>query len=87
MLASFNQWWSRPQRTRDRVGAVVIGLLGGFWVALLGRIWFGSMPVSFTALGYWIAGGMVVGALLGMIFPKFVSIVMYPFALLGIGSN
>jgi len=45
------------------------------------------MPVSFTELGYWAVGGIVVGIILGLLFPRVVSVVLYPFAFLGIGSN
>ena len=74
-------------RVRDRVGAVVIGMIGGFWLGLLVRVFFGPMPVSFTALAFWAVGGVIVGAILGVIFPRVVSVILYPFAFLGIGSN
>lgn len=87
MLTSFNQWWRRPLRTRDRVGAVAIGVIGGFWVALLGRLILGPMPVSFSVLAFWAIWGVVAGAVLGVIFPRIISVILYPFAFLGIGSN
>lgn len=86
-MTSFNQWWRRPLRTRDKVGAVFIGAIGGFWVGLLGRLFLGPMPVSFTELGNWAAGGIVAGIMLGVLFPRVVSVVLYPLAFLGIGSN
>lgn len=87
MLTSFNQWWRRPLRTRDKIGAVLIGAIGGFWVSFLGRLFVASMPVSLTELGYWAVGGIIAGIILGLLFPRVVSVVLYPFALLGIGSN
>jgi len=69
------------------VGAVLIGAIGGFWVSLLGRLFFGPMPVSLTALAYWAIGGVIVGVILGIIFPRVVSVVLYPFSFLGIGSS
>ena len=87
MLTSFNQWWRRPLRTRDKVGAIFIGAIGAFWVSFLGRLFLGPMPVSFSELGYWAAGGIVVGIILGVLFPRVVSVVLYPFVFLGIGSN
>ena len=45
------------------------------------------MPVSLTELGYWAVGGIIAGIILGLLFPRVVSVVLYPFALLGIGSN
>ena len=87
MLTSFNQWWRRPLRKRDRVGAVAIGAIGGFWVGLLGRLMLGSMPVSLSTLGYWAIGSVVVGVVLGVLFPRVVSVVLYPFSFLGVGGS
>lgn len=87
MLTSFNQWWRRPLRRRDRIGAVAIGAIGGFWVGLLGRLMLGPMPVSLATLGYWAIGSIVVGIILGVIFPRAVSVVLYPFSFLGVGSG
>ena len=87
MITSFHQWWRRPLRTRDKIGAVFIGAIGGFWVGLLGRLFLGSMPVSITTLIYWGVGGIIVGIILGIIFPRAISIILYPFAFLGISGN
>lgn len=66
---------------------MVIGAVGGFWVSVLGRLLFGPMPVSFTVLVYWAIGGIIAGTILGAIFPRVVSVILYPFSLLGIGSS
>lgn len=84
---SLSSWINRPLKPADRVWAVIIGVIGGFWLGLIVRLAFGPMPVSFHVLGYWIAGGMVVGGVLGAFFPRVVSIALYPFTLLGFGSN
>ena len=87
MITSFNQWWQRPLRTRDKIGAVFIGAIGGFWISLLGRLMLGQMPVSFSVLLYWAIGGIIIGIILGALFPRTVSVLLYPFALLGIGGG
>jgi hypothetical protein len=84
---SIREWINRPMRPADRLWAIIIGLIGGFWLGLIVRLSFGPMPVSFQVLGYWIIGGMIVGGVLGYLFPRVVSIILYPFTLLGIGSN
>jgi hypothetical protein len=74
-------------RTRDRVGAVVIGLIGGFWVGLPGRLILGPIPASFPVLAFWAVGGIVVGAVFGDVVPRVVTVVLYPFAFFGIGGR
>lgn len=72
-------------RTRDRVGAFFIGGFGGLWVGLLGRLMFGPMPVAFSVVGYWALGGAIVCALLGVVHPRVVTVLLYPFSMLGFG--
>ena len=87
MLRAFNEWWRQPLRTVDRVGAMGIGAFGGVWIGVLGRMFLGPMPVAFSTLGYWALGSIIVGAVLGIFFPRVVRVVLYPFALFGVGSN
>lgn len=81
--AAVKQWWRRPLRRRDKVAAVVIGAFVGFWFGLLGRLMLGPMPVSVTTLLWWAAGGIVTGVILGVRFPRAVTILLGPFAMLG----
>jgi hypothetical protein len=43
------------------------------------------MPVSLSVLGWWAAGSAAVGVVLGVLFPKAVSCVCFPFSTLGGG--
>ena len=70
-------------RTRDRVAAVFIGIFGGFWIGFLGRLMLVPMPVDFVDLGLWAIGGMITGAVLGVIFPRAVSVALFPFSIFG----
>ena len=70
-----------------RISALVIGVLGGFWLFLLLRGFFGVMPVSFSVLGYWALSGAVICGLLGYKFPRVVTIVLFPFSVCGIGGT
>ena len=87
MITKFRVWWNRPLQTKDRLVAVFIGAIGGFWVCVLGRLIIGPMPVAFTTLGNRAIGGMIVGVILGIIFPKPVTVLLFPFSIFGIGSN
>jgi len=63
-----------------------VGAVAGLWVAVLGRLFFGDMPVSFATLAGVAVIGAVCGVVLGAAFPKVVLILGFPFASLGVGS-
>jgi hypothetical protein len=62
------------------VVAVLIGAFGCFWVAVIGRLVFISGPVDLLVLGYWAVGGAIVGAVLGLLFPRVITVILYPVA-------
>ena len=86
-MSSFNEYWNRPVTYATRAKGALIGSVGGFWIFLLGRLMFGPMPISLTVLGYWIIAGIITGIILGIIFPRIISLALYPFTLLGIGGS
>jgi EamA domain-containing membrane protein RarD len=63
-----------------------VGALAGLWIAVLGRVFLGDMPVSFSALAEIAMIGAGCGVALGASFPKIVLILGFPFASLGVGS-
>jgi hypothetical protein len=63
-----------------------VGALAGLWVAVLGRLFIGDMPVSFSALAEFAMIGAGCGVVLGAAFPKIVLILGFPFASLGVSS-
>jgi hypothetical protein len=84
---SFAEWWRAPATAADRIWGFIFGGLGGFWVGLLGRLFFGSMPVSFAIAAQWALGTALALALVGIALPKTVSCVCFPFALFGPGGS
>ena len=56
-------------------------------VGLLGRLFLGSMPVSFAELAYLAIGGMIGGMVFGILFPRVVTVVLYPVVFFGSGCN
>jgi len=84
--ADFKVWWHRPPTPRDRVLGAFVGALAGLWVAVLGRLFLGDMPVAFSALAEFAMIGAGCGLVLGAAFPKIVLILGFPFASLGVGS-
>ena len=87
MIRSFRDWWRRPLRPRDRVGAVLIGSLGGLWAVVLGRLFLGPMPAPLATVAYWGIGGLMIGAFLGIAFPRATSVVFFPFSMFGISGS
>jgi len=81
----FRSWWQAPATTKDRVLGATIGGIGGFWIGVLGRIILGPLPVSASILGWWAAGGVTVGVVLGVLFPKVMGCVCFPFSTSGGG--
>ncbi len=83
MLQRFFIWYRAPATRKDRIRAAIIGALGGFWIGLLGRILLGSLPVSFSVAGWWAMGSAATGLVLGLLFPKTVTCICYPFSIFG----
>ena len=81
----FRSWWQAPATTKDRVLGATIGAIGCFWLGVLGRIIFGPLPASVSVLGWWAAGSAAIGVVLGVLFPKVVSCVCFPFSKFGGG--
>ena len=85
MLERFRTWWRAPITRRDRVNGFGVGLFAGFWIGFLGRIMVGASTASLgTILAWGLAGAIVVG-LVGSVFPKLVTVALFPFAVIGTG--
>jgi hypothetical protein len=82
----FARWWQAPATRRDRLMGALVGGLGCFWIGLLGRLALGPLPVPLATLGGWALGAMLAGILLGICFPKSVSVLCFPFSSFGGGS-
>jgi hypothetical protein len=64
-----------------------VGALGGLWIGLLGRVFFGPLPVSGHVILLWAVGGAVVGFVFGIVAPKVTTIVCFPFSTFGSGAG
>jgi hypothetical protein len=83
---NFARWWHAPVTRRDRTIGAIIGGMGCFWIGILGRLALGPLPVSPSTLGWWALGSILLGVMLGIRFPKIVSVVCFPFSSFGGGS-
>lgn len=84
-LQAFRVWWHKPATPKDRFLGAMVGGFGCFWIGVLGRLLIGPMPVTFSTLVAWAVGSLFVGVVLGVLFPKSVSVVCFPFATFGGG--
>ena len=87
MILRLKAWLTKTTAPKDRSRAAIIGFFGGIWVGLLGRLIFGAMPVSFSEVGLYALGVAMVCCLLGIVFPKIVSVLLFPFSIFGIGGS
>jgi hypothetical protein len=84
--AQFLRWWHAPATSRDRLLGALVGALGCFWIGVLGRVIVGPLPVSLQELGWWAIGSVAAGVALGLLFPKAMACICFPFAMSGGGS-
>ncbi|MBA3595353.1 MAG: hypothetical protein M3Q12_03100 [Pseudomonadota bacterium] len=83
---NYVRWRHAPATRRDRTIGAAIGGMGCFWIGILGRLALSPLPVSMSALAWWALGSVLLGVMLGIIFPKIVSVVCLPFSSFGGGS-
>jgi hypothetical protein len=83
---NYVRWRHAPVTRRDRTIGAFIGGMGCFWIGVLGRLALGPLPVSPSTLGWWALGSILLGVMLGIRFPKIVSVVCFPFSSFGGGN-
>ncbi len=87
LINDFKTWWATPTKTADRIKAMVIGSIAGFWIGLILPFAIIDGGVSFTTIGYSILAGIVIMGILGLIIPKWITVIFYPFAFMNIGAS
>jgi len=83
----FLEWWNAPIKTKDRITSATLSFFAGFWIADLGRIFFGELPVSIKIIALYAVAGAFIGMIFGILFPKVMRCIAYPFAFFGVGSG
>ncbi len=79
-------WWKAPIRAKDRILGAVVGTLGGFWIGVIAWLMFGVVPAPLAAVIPWVIVAMAIAIILGIVFPKPVTVLLFPFSMFGIGS-
>ena len=85
--AQFQVWWRRPTSPIERLGAFLLGAWAGLWLGVIGRLVLGAMPIPLEELFWFAAGTAIALAVLGLVFPKYVTCIAYPFSFLGITGS
>jgi len=83
-LKKYKDWWSAPVNLKSRVYSAILSGMAGFWIAALGRITLGTLPVSLSVIGWFALSGIAIGILFGALFPKTMRLIAFPFAFWGI---
>ena len=85
MLDRFRTWWGKPIQRKDRFLGYFVGSFGGFWIGALGRIFIGEAPAPILTILLWGLISSVVFGFLGVLFPKHVTAILFPFSTFGVG--
>ena len=83
---TFSKWWQAPITSRDRVLGAFVGGIAGFWIGALGRIALGATPVSFGEVAVYALAAATCCAAIGVVFPKPVTIALFPLSIFGGGN-
>lgn len=86
-VRAFSGWWRAPASRRDRILGAFVGALGGFWIGVLLSAVLLPTPLSFSTLGLAGLASAVAGLVLGIAFPKFTTLVCFPFSVFGMGGG
>lgn len=82
----FKQWWQAPNTTKDRVMGASVGGIGFFWIGVIGRLFFGTLPAPISTIGLWAFGCAILGIAFGLVFPKLTACLLFPFTTIGVGT-
>ena len=81
-MARFKSWWRAPATAKDRLLGAVVGAFAGFWLGLLS---LAALALSSLQPVQFICIVVAVCALAGVLFPKVITVVLFPFGVIGGG--
>ena len=87
----FKRWFAAPARWWERVLAALASAVVGAILGLVARLLWADLPLLpldelLRTILIWSGGGALTGVLLGLLFPKTMLCVVYPFSLLEAGD-
>jgi len=77
------RWWRTPVTAADRIGGVMFGVIGFFFIGGIARALLGARPVSFDILAQWGIVFSGAGLIIGIRFPKIATCLLAPLLLIG----
>jgi hypothetical protein len=78
-----SRWWHAPTTLKDRTRGATIGAFAAFWIGALGRVAVANASVSVAEVAAWGLAGAILGVVIGAVFPKSVTCVLFPIASFG----
>ena len=87
LVNDFKIWWAKPTKAADRIKAMMIGWMAGFWIGLITPFVIIEGAVPITTTGYSILAGILILGVLGLIIPKWIIAIFFPLAYIGIGPS
>ena len=85
-IQTLREWWQSPVTIKDRAVGALVGGIGGFWIGVFGRVGFGATPAPFGEVVIWASVIAVCGVVTGIVFPKPVVVILFPFSVFGGGN-
>ena len=86
-IQEYKVWWHKPAIAKDRITSTLIGAIGGFWIGLLVKGVLTHSPIPVSELVMWGVYRAFLVGLLGILFPKIIGTMMYPFSMILTGSS
>lgn len=85
--ARFLSWWNAPTTPADRAWGFALGAWAGLWLGVIGHLVFDGSPVPLEALIWYAVATAVALAVAGLLFPKIVRCIAFPFAFFGVSAG
>jgi len=78
-MKDWKTWWNTPTVMEDRITGLICGAIGGAIIGLVIRVILTETPTPISIYIYSSILGLFVGACMGFVIPKPISLICAPF--------